>query len=131
MAAPAIEKWGGGRRIKMPFLPTGNAVHMQLNIKEQRHCQYLGISDDQCCKQSYMSARYGSNETQVTTSHSDMSHLACSGDSFDKEQYEKFLHKVAVSKAGNFKVLKYTSVKSHPSPNNFSSDLDEIKTRFW
>ena len=37
-------------------------------------------------------ARYGSNETLVSTSHSDMSH--CSRDSFDKEQYEKFLHNI-------------------------------------
>ena len=29
VAAPAIEKLGGGRT---PFLPTGNAAHMQLNI---------------------------------------------------------------------------------------------------
>ena len=41
-----------------------------------------------------MSARYGSNETLVSTFHSDMSHQACSRDSSDKEQYEKFLHNV-------------------------------------
>ena len=32
----------------------GNAVQMQLNVKEQRDCQDLGISDDQFCKQSYV-----------------------------------------------------------------------------
>ena len=39
-------------------------------------------------------ARYGSNEMLVSTSHSYMSHKACSRDSFDKEQYKKFLHNV-------------------------------------
>ena len=38
-----------------------------------------------------MSDRYGGNETLVSTSHSDMSR---SRDSFDKEQYEKFLQNV-------------------------------------
>ena len=41
-----------------------------------------------------MSSRYGSNETLVSISHLDMSHQACSRDSSDKEQYEKFLHNV-------------------------------------
>ena len=30
----------------------GNAFQLQINIKEQRDFQDLGISDDQCCKQS-------------------------------------------------------------------------------
>ena len=63
------------------FLPTGNAhvysrgnaVHMQFDIKEQRDCQYFGISDDQCCKQSYMSATAGAVVMKlVSTSHSDI-----------------------------------------------------------
>ena len=41
-----------------------------------------------------MSARCDSNETPVSISHSDVSHEACSRDSFDKEQYEKFPHSV-------------------------------------
>ena len=76
------------------FLPTGNtlvysrgnAVQMQLNVKEQRDCQDLGILMTNVANK-VMSARYGSNETLVSTSHS---------------RKVPTQRKVTVSKAGNF-----------------------------
>ena len=108
---PAAKKWGmnGIGRGRSPrknswdhaflcqetaFLPTGNtlvysrgnAVQMQLNVKEQRDCQDLGILMTNVANK-VMSARYGSNETLVSTSHS---------------RKVPTQRKVTVSKAGNF-----------------------------
>ena len=56
-----------------PCLQPGNAVQMQLNIRSSETVKILGFLMANVANKA-MSARYGGNETLVSSSHSDMRH---------------------------------------------------------
>ena len=75
------------------FTAGGTLLKCNSTLRSSETVKILGFMMTNVANKA-MSARNGSNETLVSTSYSDMSHEACSRDSFDTEQYKKFLHNV-------------------------------------